>query len=434
MKPTLVAVGIIMSTIGLLLLMAAGCGPDSDTSGTVEEALNIQIIGGADLSDERKSSLSELVERVQGGVVQITASGGSGSGFISHPDGLVVTSEHVVGGDSSVGVWLINGRRYDGDVLEREATSDLALVKIEGSQRFDALVVGNPGGVRVGDEVLAFGFPLADKIGTNLTVTRGIISSTRISDGVELLQTDAAVNPGNSGGPLVNGSGEVVGVNGFRIEETDAGRPVSNIGFAVSVSELERRLPGLKGSLVFSLGSPIPTVTPAPTETPRPIATHTVTPTPTMTPTPTATHTPEPTATPTPTPTPTITPMPTATHTPEPTATPTSTPIPTPTPDPFNLLKVRVTGHRGSEVALAWDQFTGPGSFGDYLVWVSVGDHKVFQMVRKVAVTSAVLSHPGLSSQPGIEFSVGVVPRDYLSADALREPSTFITTTGAGSK
>ena len=413
MKPTLIAVGIVMSTIGLLILMTAGCGSDSNTSGPVEEALNIQIIGGADLSDERKSSLAELVERIQGGVVQITANGGSGSGFISHPDGLVVTSEHVVDGESSVGVWLTNGRRYDGDVLERDATSDLALVKIEGSHRFDALVVGNPGGVRVGDEVLALGFPIADKIGTNLTVTRGIISSTRISDGVELLQTDAAMNPGNSGGPLVNSNGEVVGVNGFRIEETDAGRPVSNIGFAVSVSELESRLPGLKGSLIFSLGSPMPTATPVPTPAP--------------------TETPEPTATPTVTPTPTITPTPTATPTPEPTATPTSTPTPTPTPDPFNLLNIRVTGHRGSEVALAWNQFTGPGSFGHYLLGVVVGDHTVFQKIRRKDQTSTVISHPALSDQPGSEFKVWIVPRDWLSGDALMERSELITVTGARS-
>ena len=163
--------------------------------------VNIQFIGGADLSDESKSTLAEMIERIQAGVVQITSGSGSGSGFIIDVDGLVVTNEHVVDGERSVDVWLTNGRRYDGDVLERDATSDLALVRIDSNVRFHAIAVGNPDNVRVGDEVLALGFPIADEIGTNLTVTRGIISSTRTVDGVDLLQTDAAINPGSSGGP-----------------------------------------------------------------------------------------------------------------------------------------------------------------------------------------------------------------------------------------
>ena len=83
------------------------------------------------------------------------------------------------------------------------------------------LAMGNPVGSRVGDEVLALGFPLAGKIGNSLTVTRGIISSTRTVNGVNLLQTDAAINPGNSGGPLINEYGQVIGVNAFRIEKND---------------------------------------------------------------------------------------------------------------------------------------------------------------------------------------------------------------------
>lgn len=162
--------------------------------------VSIQFIGGADLSDEGKSSLAKLIERIQAGVVLIAKGGGSGSGFVISADGLVVTNEHVVDGERSVDVWLTNGRRYDGDVLERDTTSDLALVRIDSNDRFHAIAVGNPDSVRVGDEVLALGFPIADEIGTNLTVTRGIISSTRTVDGVDLLQTDAAINPGSSGG------------------------------------------------------------------------------------------------------------------------------------------------------------------------------------------------------------------------------------------
>ena len=425
----------------LLIGVIAGCADDSDKStesptspdtsvptlaatnipvppSTNTPALNIQFIGAADLSDESKSSLADLIESIQAGVVQVTTDSGGASGFIITSDGLVVTNEHVVSGENHVGVWLTNGRRYDADVLETDATSDLALVRIDGGGGFQAIAVGDPNAVRMGDEVLALGFPLADTIGTNLTVTRGIVSSTRTENGVLLLQTDASLNPGNSGGPLVNANGEVIGVNTSRVEETDAGRPVTNIGFSVSISELERRLPTL-GSQFARLGTPQPIPTPMHTSDP------------TWTPAPT--FAPEPTYTPAPTATPTLTPTPTVTPTPEPTATPTETPTPTPTPDPFNLLNIRITGQRGSEVALAWEQFTGPGSFGHYLVWVGIGEDKVFQKVRPKDRTSTVISHPGLSSQPGTEFKVGVVPRHYVSGDALMEGSSLIAVTGSDS-
>ena len=180
---------------------------------------------------------------------------------------------------------------------------------------------------------------------------------------------------------------------------------------------------------------PSPSASTLVTNTPIPPATNTLPPTPKADPTwtPAPTFTPEPTYTPAPTATPTLTPTPTVTPTPEPTATPTETPTPTPTPDPFNLLNIRITGQRGSEVALAWKQFTGPGSFGHYLVWVGIGEDKVFQKVRPKDRTSTVISHPGLSSQPGTEFKVGVVPRHYVSGDALMEGSSLIAVTGSDS-
>ena len=320
LRATQVVAGVVMVTT-VLLMVAAGCGDDAgksaetppsqdtstpappDTSTPAPPAtntpaspdrpvVNIQFIGAADLSDESKSSLADVVESIQASVVQIIAGSGSGSGFIVDEDGLVVTNEHVVDGARSVRVWLTNGRSYEGDVLERDETADLALVQIGGGGSFDGMLVGDPDRVRVGDDVLALGFPLADRIGTDLTVTRGIISSTRTVNGVELLQTDAAVNPGNSGGPLVNRDGEVIGVNTSRIEETDSGRPVDNIGFAVSVSELERRLPALGVRQLAALGTPSPT--PAPVPTPEPTSTLALTPTPTITPTPTPIFTPTP--------------------------------------------------------------------------------------------------------------------------------------------
>ena len=236
---------------------ASRIGPYQDepaSPGTSE--INIRFVGDADLSAQSRSSLAEVVERIQNGVVQITAGTGSGSGFIIDESGVVVTNEHVVRGQRKVGLRLIDGTHYSGEVLGRDSTADLALVKIESNSRFDAIALGNPAGARVGDEVLALGFPLVGKIGHSLTVTRGIISSIRTVTGVDLFQTDAAINPGNSGGPLINLGGHVIGVNTFRIEETTGGRPVNSIGFAVSVVELQRRVSTLNPHQAMATGAP----------------------------------------------------------------------------------------------------------------------------------------------------------------------------------
>ena len=250
-------------------------GADGDTPSSLGTSeLNIRFAGAADLSEQSKSSLAEIIERIQGGVVQVTAGSGSGSGFVIDESGVVVTNEHVVRRQGKVGIWLTNGRRYDGEVVARDSITDLALVRIDSNDRFQSIAVGNPAGVRVGDEVLALGFPLAGKIGNSLTVTRGIISSTRTANGVSLLQTDAAINPGNSGGPLINEHGQVIGVNAFRIEETTGGRPVNSIGFAVSVIEIQRMVPSASSQPAStptgSMRTPTIASTPSPVTTPTP--------------------------------------------------------------------------------------------------------------------------------------------------------------------
>ena len=340
----------ISMTVTMLVILIIACSDDTQSSPSLQEPLpaapasdtpvpdgelppvvNVQFVGADDLSNESKSSLADLIERIQGSVVQIDVGGGSGSGFIISADGTVVTNEHVVGSARSVTVWLTDGRRFSGDVLERNSSADLAVVQIDSNGSFDYIAVGDPDKARVGDEVLALGFPLADRIGSDLTVTRGIISSTREVSGVDLFQTDAAINPGNSGGPLVNMDGAVIGVNTSKIETAAGGRPVDNIGFAVSVIELERRL----NRQVIARGTPTPTftpsITPTPSTTPTPSITPTITRTPTITQTPTPTLTPTITPTPTVTLTPTLTPTPTNTLTPTPPLTPTPTWTPTPT-------------------------------------------------------------------------------------------------------
>ena len=375
--------------------------------------VNIQFFGAADLSDESKSSLADLIEHIQSGVVQIATGSGGGSGFIIDSTGLVITNAHVVAGESRVEVWLTNGRRYEAGVLERDAASDLALVKIDGSDSFDTIPIGTPGRVRVGDEVLALGFPLADRIGTNLTVTRGIISSTRTVDGIELLQTDAALNPGNSGGPLVNRDGEVIGVNTSKIYETTGGRPVSNIGFAVSVIEVERRLSTMGGSSVASRGAPSPTPTITPTNTA------------TLTPAVTPTHTLTPTLTPTPVPTGT----PTAIPAPAPTATPTPTPTPTPpfvsvTSGSYNACGLRADG----TIVCQGESEYGNLSPNERLTSISISDTHICGLREDgVAVCwgdTALLLQPGslLKDERFVAISVGRYHNCGLREEEVRTP------------
>ncbi len=205
--------------------------------------LGIRFVGVDDPSAQGESSLVAIVEGIRESVVQIVAGNSQGSGFIIDERGFAVSNEHVVRGHATVAIRLADGTHYKGDVISLDSAADLAFIQIESDDRFHPIPLGNPTHVRVGEEVLALGFPITGDIGSSLTATRGIISSIRTVSGVDLFQTDAAMNPGNSGGPLINRGGKVIGVNTFRIESTADGRSVSGIGFAVSVIELHRRIP-----------------------------------------------------------------------------------------------------------------------------------------------------------------------------------------------
>ena len=166
------------------------------------------------------SPVADVVQRVLPGVVQISTSSGTGTGFIVSADGLVVTNRHVVGGDNRVTVRLVTGEQLRGDVTYRHPSLDLAHVQIEGDRTFTALPIGDSDAVRLGDEVIAIGFPLGSILGRSPTVTVGIVSAKRS----ELLQTDAALNPGNSGGPLVSSDGAVVRRRGVQAGDGHRGQ------------------------------------------------------------------------------------------------------------------------------------------------------------------------------------------------------------------
>lgn len=157
---------------------------------------------------EAAQRLEDVVGAVAGSVVTIRTPEGLGSGFAVSA-GLVATSAHVVGGHGGVDLVDRTGGRWRGTVSARSVEADLALVRLEPyAPPLPALPLRAAATLRAGEEVVAVGSPL----GLDHTVTRGIVSGLRRMGPVTIVQTDAALNPGNSGGPLVDTSGRVVGV------------------------------------------------------------------------------------------------------------------------------------------------------------------------------------------------------------------------------
>ena len=157
----------------------------------------------------------------------------SGSGFIVNDEGLIITNNHVISGSAKLQVTLADQSRYEAQILDRDPSNDLALIKIVPKKKITPLRLGDSDKLQVGQKVLAIGNPF----GLEGTLTTGIISSLGRSikdeSGRELegmVQTDAAINPGNSGGALINARGELVGINTAIFSQSGG---YQGIGFAV---------------------------------------------------------------------------------------------------------------------------------------------------------------------------------------------------------
>lgn len=212
------------------------------------------IVNGAVLNQvttDYSDAIQQVVDKASASVVGIATASGTGTGVIVSADGLILTNQHVIAPtdtslmfqpfgefgqqqqqDSAITVTLLNGSEYEAKVLFEDETMDLAIIKIDATE-LTAAALGNSDSVKVGEVTIAIGNPL----GLEQTVTSGIVSAlgrsvplsnTQIAE--DLIQTDAAINSGNSGGALLNVSGQVVGINSYKLSNGEG------IGFAIPIN------------------------------------------------------------------------------------------------------------------------------------------------------------------------------------------------------
>jgi serine protease Do len=187
-------------------------------------------------------SVETAVSDSRMGVVTVLAGNAMGSGFVISPDGYVLTGQHVVGLSRYVRARFLTGREVNGEVVRSDRRRDVALIKLE-KDIYPYLPIGESSRVQPGTEVFAIGTPLFESLGQ--TVTKGIVSGYGEEDGLRVLRSDVSVHRGNSGGPLLDRSGTVVGlsVSGFMLMPDGVGVGLNSfipIEEALSTLAIER--------------------------------------------------------------------------------------------------------------------------------------------------------------------------------------------------
>ena len=206
---------------------------------TPESVENVPQTGGL--------SLQSIYEKAIDSVVSVSCDTGTGTGVVFSADGYIVTNAHVIGNGYNIQVLLTDGRTLDAQIVGKDTVSDLAVLRVDADD-LKAAEFGDSGTLRVGDAVVAIGDPLG--IALRGTMTDGIISAINrdiTTDGrtMTLIQTNAALNSGNSGGPLLNCYGQVIGINTIKIGDNMSIAGVEGLGFAIpstTVKEIVEQL------------------------------------------------------------------------------------------------------------------------------------------------------------------------------------------------
>ncbi|WP_158821494.1 S1C family serine protease [Granulicella sp. S156] len=237
LPPDVAAPPSLSGPVGSLSLTEASAAPAFDT----EEQQNIAVYKRALPSVVNITSTAVAFNFFYGPVPQQ----GQGSGFILNKDGLILTNNHVIDNAQRVEVTLWNTHHYKAEVKSIDKAHDLALIKIDNAPDLVPATLAGSQGLVVGQRVYAIGNPF----GLSGTMTRGIISAIRSIRGEEgnpiedAIQTDAAVNPGNSGGPLLNSRGEVIGITTLIASNPNGGADQSaGIGFAIPIDTAKAAL------------------------------------------------------------------------------------------------------------------------------------------------------------------------------------------------
>ena len=186
---------------------------------------------------------TKTVQSVNGWFQQETE--GMGSGFIINEEGYILTNYHVIDGAKEVTVTLSDGREVTASVVNYDSDKDIAMIKINEEVKVPGVVeLGNSDALQPGEEVVAIGNPLSKELSS--TLTKGIISAlnrnveTQSGVSTNLIQTDTAINAGNSGGPLINTKGQVIGINTLKASDGAEG-----IGFAIPINDVKEKIDSL---------------------------------------------------------------------------------------------------------------------------------------------------------------------------------------------